>query len=398
MKKQNRRSFIKSGLLGTAGVAVACRNSQTGAGLPVNDKPFITRTLGKTGIELPVISMGVMNSDNPNLVRAALKSGIIHFDTAHRYQQGKNEKMLGKIFKEVPRESIVVATKVMAGEKDNTNGHLLPGSTKEKFLDDFEESLLRLKMDQVDILYHHIVDSRQAALWQPILDGLTEAKKEGKTRFVGLSTHRNEVDVIEAAIETGMIDVVLTAINFRQDHYPELKKTIARAAEAGIGIIGMKNLAGGYLDEERLKPVNAKAALKWVLQDSNVTTVIPGFTTFDQLETDLEVMTDVTMTEEEINSLELSGNEMGMYCQGCEHCTGSCPKNLPVPDLMRAYMYAYGYRNLEKAHSLLAGHDIKSDPCSDCTVCTVRCAKGFPVAEKIKKVSRLSEVPRDFLA
>ena len=395
--KQNRRSFIKSGLIGAAGLATTGNrklNLDTG---PTDDKKVITRVLGKTGIELPVISMGVMNSDNPNLFKRALKAGIVHFDTAHYYLQGNSERMLGKILREVPRESVVVATKVLPHEKDHSNGHLLPGSTKERFLEIFEESLVRLKMDQVDILYHHVVDSRQAALYQPILDGLAEAKASGKTRFVGLSTHRNEVDVIDAAIETGMIDVVLAAINFKQEHYPQLKEAIARAADAGIGIIGMKNLAGGYLDEERQKPVNAKAALKWALQDPNVTTVIPGVTTFDQLETDLEVLTDITMTEEEMNSLKMSGNEMGMYCQGCNRCSGSCTKNLPVPDLMRAYMYAYGYRNLEKAQSLLADHNIKNNPCAGCTECKVTCAKGFPVAEKIKKVSRLSDVPRDLL-
>jgi predicted aldo/keto reductase-like oxidoreductase len=398
MSKLNRRNFIRSTLLGTAGTTIAARNTYAGNAYPPNDKPVIKRILGKTGIELPVISMGVMNSDNPNLVKAALKSGIVHFDTAHFYMQGNNEKMLGKVFSEVERDSIVVATKVIPADLDWHSGTLGPGSTKEKFLSDAEESLQRLQMDRVDILYHHMPSTRQAALYEPILEGLAEAKEKGITRFIGFSTHRNEVEVIEAAIESGMIDVILTAINFRQEHYPQLKETIAKATAAGIGIIGMKSLAGGYIDQEKQKPVNAKAALKWVLQDPNVTTLIPGFTTFDQLETDLEVMTDITLTDDEAKSLELTGNEIGFYCQGCQICACSCPKNLPVPDLMRAYMYAYGYRNLEKARSLLSDHGIKNDPCSDCKTCTVRCAKNFPVAEKIKMVSRLSDVPRDLLA
>ena len=47
------------------------------------EEKIIYRTLGKTGIKLPVITMGVQNSDNPNLVRAALDAGMVHLDTAH---------------------------------------------------------------------------------------------------------------------------------------------------------------------------------------------------------------------------------------------------------------------------------------------------------------------------
>jgi predicted aldo/keto reductase-like oxidoreductase len=233
---------------------------------------------------------------------------------------------------------------------------------------------------------------------EAVLDAMTTAKKVGKTRFIGLSTHRNEPEVILAAVDTGVIDVVLTAINFKQDQYPELKKAIAKAAESGIGIIGMKNLAGGYLDEEKQKPVNAKAAIKWVLQDPNITTCIPGFLTFDQLQEDLELMTDITLRPDDLHSLELASAEMGMYCQGCGLCLSSCKKSLPVPDIMRAYMYAYGYGNMEKAYSTLVDYDIPVNPCADCDFCTVRCAKNFPVAEKISKITRLKNVPEEFIS
>ena len=65
-----------------------------------DDSGIIYRTLGKTGIKLPVVSMGVMRADNPNLVKAAYENGMTHFDTANGYQGGRNETMLGEIFRE----------------------------------------------------------------------------------------------------------------------------------------------------------------------------------------------------------------------------------------------------------------------------------------------------------
>jgi predicted aldo/keto reductase-like oxidoreductase len=353
---------------------------------------IITRILGKTGIELPVISMGVMRADNPNLVKAALKGGIKHFDTAHGYQRGNNEEMLGEVFTNILRESIIISTKIPAGERGRDGAPNI-GYSKEAFLEKLDISLSRLKMDYVDMLYSHGVTSREEMFNEAVLDAMTTAKKNGKTRFIGLSTHSHEPEVVLAAIDTGVIDVIVTAINFKQDQYPELKEAIAKAAEKGIGIIGMKNLAGGYLDEEKQKPVNAKAAIKWVLQDPNITTCIPGFVTFDQLQEDLELLTDITLKPEDLRSLELASAEMGMYCQGCGVCLPSCKKSLPVPDIMRAYMYAYGYGNMGQAYSTLVDYNIPVNPCSDCDLCTVHCSKNFPIAEKISKITRLKNVP-----
>ncbi|GAH02291.1 unnamed protein product [marine sediment metagenome] len=85
-KSFNRRGFLKSSVIGTAGFIVGQKAFSEVHGekekSQSSDQKFIYRTLGKTGIKLPAISMGVMNSDNPNLVRTALEKGIVHLDTA----------------------------------------------------------------------------------------------------------------------------------------------------------------------------------------------------------------------------------------------------------------------------------------------------------------------------
>jgi hypothetical protein len=402
MNGYDRRHFLKSTLLGTSGALLSLPTLARGAS-PTNEpqrdeKKFITRKLGKTGIEVPIVSFGVMRADNPALVKAALDAGIVLFDTAHGYQRGKNEEMLGEVLKDRPRDSFVLATKVPPEETDNRTGEIKAGSTAKAFLDRFDISLKRLKLDYVDILYVHGISSRNGALFPSMLEAAQSAKKSGKARHVGMSTHKNEPEVIQAAVESGVYEVVLSAINFKQDYYPRLKESIASAAKAGIGIVAMKTMAGGFHDKERKQPINCKAALKFVLQDENVTTAIPGNTNFDHLNMNIGVNTDLKMTDEEKGDLLGGKSQGGLYCQGCEHCVPNCPKGLPIPEIMRAYMYTYGYREPEMARSLLSSLNLQEHPCSDCSHCGVVCAKGFDISDRIKDVSRLTKVPAEFLS
>jgi predicted aldo/keto reductase-like oxidoreductase len=224
-------------------------------------------------------------------------------------------------------------------------------------------------------------------------------KKEGKTRFVGISVHTNEPEVIRAAVDSKVHDVVITAYNFRQPHLADVQKAIDYAAKAGLGIVVMKPLAGVYWDRERKYPINAKAALKWVLQNENIHTTIPGFSTFDQMETDLSVMKDLTLTPQEKANLKI-GEKLaltGLYCSQCRQCLSQCPKKLDIPTLMRSYMYAYGYRNLSKARETMERIDLSSLACNNCATCSVKCTMGFNVRDKIKDISRIKDIPAEFL-
>jgi aryl-alcohol dehydrogenase-like predicted oxidoreductase len=393
----SRRKFLRISTTGTAGAFFAAPVLTGNVLAQKSDPAIIKRKLGKTGLELPVVSMGVMRSDSPALVKAALDMGIKHFDTAQRYQEGKNEIMLGEVFKAYPRDSFTIATKIIPEDVDRDTGIIGPGATSEALLSKMEISLQQLQMDYVDILYIHGVSHREVVHHPEFLEALQILKQQGKVRFVGVSTHRNEPDVIQAITESDVYDVVLTAYNFMQAHRDQLKEKIAQAAEKGIGIIGMKSMAGGFLDKERTKPVNCKAALKWVLQDPNVHTTIPGITTFDQLAENVSVMENLEMTEEEQVELKEGQLQSGLYCDQCGQCLADCRLRLPVNEIMRAYMYTYGYHQYEKAISILEDYGIGAEPCQDCDHCSVTCIKGFNIAERIADISRITSIPKDLL-
>ncbi len=398
----NRRAFIKKSLTGLAAAGAvpgAVKAAALGSSRPgqAAAKPIV-RTLGRTGLKIPVVSMGVMNADNPAVVQAALDSGIFMLDTAHGYQRGRNEEMIGQVVKGRPRDSYMIATKVPGPSRERSFQGLDPEALQKAYLEKFDLSLKRLGLDHVEILYLHNNSTREDVQNPAIVEALQKAKKAGKARFVGITTHSNEPAVIRATVEAKAYDVILTAYNFRQDYRDDLRKAVAEAAAAGIGVVAMKTQAGTFWDKERQQPINMRAALKWVLNDPNVTTAIPGFTTFDQLKEDLTVMADLKLSAEDLKDLRLGEQVAGLYCQQCGQCVSGCPKALPIPSMMRSYMYAYGYRNLQAAHELVGSLDVPENPCGSCASCTAVCAKGFDIADRVRDIARLRAVPGDFLA
>lgn len=384
----NRRNFLKLGAAATAGfISTSGKTADVSPVNPEKKEAVIYRNLGNTGIRLPVVSFGVMRADNPNILKAAYNLGFKHFDTAHVYQDGRNEEMCGNFFKDKPRDSFVIATKV----KPERN------ASREDFLKMLDISLERLRMEYVDILYLHAVDDEEYLHSPTFIEAMTLAKESGKVKHVGFSTHRNMAHLINAAVDKGFYEVILTTYNFKYAGDDELNGALKRAHESGIGIVGMKNMAGGWLDEDKTKPVNCKAALKFALSTPYVHTCIPGIVSFDMLMENWSVASDMTLSPSEESDLQLARNEQGLFCFGCSSCVGQCPRNLPVSDLMRSYMYNYAYSYPAKARETVLALNLPDDPCVGCEECTVHCKAGFDVKAKITNIARIRNVPGEFL-
>jgi len=395
-----RREFLKMTVLGTASLAAGIdivRAAELASGAAAFPPVPVYRTLGRTGLKVALVSFGAMLTPEPEVIRAGFDMGINYVDTARVYMNGRNEEMLGGFFSTLPRESFVLATKVKPAGVDSRTGLPSKDTTAESFLAMFNLSLSRLKLDYVDILYMHSADSVEMVRHRETVKAMLDLKKQGRVRFIGISTHKNEPLVINTMVEDGIWDVVLTSYNYRQTYLAEMNSAIEKAAAAGIGVVAMKTLAGGWLDRERTKPVNVQAALKWVLSNPNVHTTIPGITAFDQLETDLKIMKDIVLTDQEKADLVAEASLPGLYCNACSNCVPGCPNNLPIPELMRAYMYAYGYHNAAMASELVSETAVEANPCAGCDTCTASCVRGFDIRGKISDISRLANVPYDLL-
>jgi predicted aldo/keto reductase-like oxidoreductase len=396
--KRDRRDFLKSSLALMAAAALpSCaetENDET-AGRPGKTFPIVERTLGRTGIKIPIISMGAGGMEKA-IYRAALDAGIRHLDTDATYRDGIHEKLVGEIIKEYPGESMIVCTKVGIPSLSKP-GARPEGMRGEELLRPLEGSLKRLGMEHLDILYLHSISSAAAASYGPVLETLQKLKETGRTRFLGISVHGYEPDVMRAAVDCGVYDVIMVSYNFKQRHVTAIKEAIAHAAAAGLGIVAMKTQAGAFLDRERTKPVNHRAAIKWVLSDTNVHTAIPAIKNIEELDMYMSVMSDLNLTPDEEADLASARLEDGLYCQQCGRCVPQCPHAVPVPSYMRAFMYAYGYGNPGKAKKTISEAASAGPPCLACTACSVSCAMGFDVRDRIMDVARVQDVPDDFL-
>jgi predicted aldo/keto reductase-like oxidoreductase len=389
----NRRDFIR--LSATAGAgALLIPNTTTAATIPsVTRKTAVdipVRTLGKTGLQIPILSMGVMRADNPNIVRAAYDSGITHFDTAHGYQNGRNEEMLGNFFKDKPRSSFTIATK---GKFD----YPLKDTFEKDFTALLELSLKRLQMDFVEIFYTHALDRTEEVTDKRIIDLLLKFKAEGKVKNIGFSTHAHKPELIDAAIEAGVYDVILLSYNFKLNNLKDMEAAIDRGVKAGIGFVAMKTMAGGAEDAEGKNRVNGQACLKWAWKNENITMAIPGFTNFDLFDDCMAAAKSPQLTTKDKEYLAmLCGKEL-LYCQQCGKCTDECAEHLPIPDLMRAYMYAYGYKNAGLSKETLVSLNLTDNACKKCDKCKVSCISGFNVSEKIAAITPVMNIPDVFL-
>ena len=395
-KRVNRRDFLKlsatvgaGALLAPAAVASAMEGKTIVSATQENNFP--TRILGRTGVKMPILSMGVMRADNPNVVRAAYNSGIFHFDTAYGYQNGRNEEMLGNFFADKPRDKFFIATKMKLN-------YPLRDDFEQQFNAGLDTSLKRLKMDYVDIFYAHSIPTREQVVNERIVAAMKKIKEDGKAKYLGLSSHDGNPDVILAAIDAKVYDVILFSYNFSLKNLKETEEAIEKAAKAGIGIVVMKSMAGGRTGDLKKSSIDAKACLKWVWNNENITTIIPGFVNFDQLDECLAAVSNPQLSAEEYKYLaSLSGQEL-LYCQQCGECLQQCPNRLPIPDLMRAYMYAYGYNYAQLSKETMAEVNFKEDACAGCNGdCKVKCPSGFNVGNKIAAIASISKTPSEFL-
>lgn len=398
MKKKgvNRRDFLRLSATVGAGaflvpeVTASATHPQVAIINELSKIEMPKRTLGRTGIEIPILSMGVMRADNPNLLRASYNSGIFHYDTAHGYQNGRNEEMVGNFFQGKPRETYFIATKVGFG-------YPLQDNFEEDLNNKLDISLKRLKMDYVDVFYAHGFKDTDVIGDERVIKALTKIKESDKARFIGFSTHAHNPAQLDAAVKAGIYDVILLSYNFKLHNLKETQEAIERAAKAGIGLVAMKTMTGGVEDAEGKKKINAQACLKWAWENPHITTIIPGYTNYDEFDECVAAVQNLQLSGEERGYLAGLCNQEMLFCQQCGVCKTQCPEQLPIPDIMRAYMYAYGYKQSSLSKETLLELNLAQNACSGCDTCKVSCPSGFKVGEKIAAITPVMNVPTEFL-
>ena len=378
----SRRNFLAAGLALPAAASATrssgAEQSQTKApAKPSSGSGLQYRTLGKTGLRVTTVGFGCMITSDPTVITRALDMGINYYDTSRNYQGGQNERMVGAALG-ARRKDIFLASKSNDFPKSEA-----------QITAELETSLKELKTDYLDVWHLHNI-SKPEEITDELVEAQRKFRKQGKIRFVGVSTH-NLPALVDRLIEA-KIEVVQPLYNFASDksYGPAIDKLHA----AGIGLIAMKVMAksGGRGKPAPARPAEfAPAALKWVLKNQGIAMAVPSMTDNDQLEQNFKMMTErFTDTDSKILSARLE--EITPYfCRMCGQCSGQCPKGLPVADMVRFVMYADGYGQfpLGREHFQKMSDEQQNVRCSDCKTCAVECPNGVHVAARLSRAQEL---------
>ena len=370
-----RRRFIKNSLAAIAGLTtgLSWETVQTAAG--ANKAPALEyRTLGRTGLRVTTVGMGVMNCSDPAVLLRAYDLGINFYDTADCYMRGRNEEMVGKAFKG-RRDKVLIQTKVHDGDEKKMRASV-------------ERSLRRLQTDAIDVLVWHGLSSTEEVSNPALQEFMLKMKKEGKARFTGFSSHSRMAALLRQASKLDYHDVALVSYNFTRSK--ELQEAVAAAAKSGIGVVAMKTQSGGYKKEKMGGLTPHQAALRYILGDPHVATTVPGVTTIEQIEECAAVMR-TSFSRDDLGHLKhYQAFLEGRVCTFCGGCTGACPEGVPIHEMLRAVMYHDGYENDDLVKQVFQTVvSWKTIPCSQCSSCKVVCKRGLNLKEQIERAQGL---------
>jgi len=284
--RASRRNFLAAGL--TVPAAALAKPTMPQAAANPSSGGLAYRTLGKTGLKVTSVGFGCMVTSDASVVSRAVDMGINYFDTARVYGGGNNERMVASAIKGA-RNRLIISSKSRATTAAEAREHL-------------DTSLKELGTDHLDIWYMHFRDE-PGSITDELVAVWEDAKKQGKVRFIGVSTH-NPNAIVDRVLQVGKFDVVLSVYNFAVGSANDA--AYERLSKAGIGLVAMKVMAPtsratgyGRSHGDRTKvPGGALAALKWVLRNKNFV-AIPSMTDADQLIENFRAMSEPFTAQDE---------------------------------------------------------------------------------------------------
>lgn len=325
------------------------------------------RTLGKTGLKISRLGFGgipiqkIDAEGTRQLAHRMLDAGINYIDTARGYTV--SESYLGYALEGI-RDHFVLATKSMSRDK--------AGMAR-----DIDTSLANLRTNYIDLYQIHNptpADLDQVCAPDGALEALLEAKKGGKIGHLGITAHTNAI--FERALELPWVETIMFPYNIVETQGEALMR---RCTEKNIGFIVMKPLAGGAIED-------ASLALRWILQNEDVSVVIPGMAEEREIRQNLAAAQDRSpLTQAEQDQILAIRQALGtQFCRRCNYCA-PCTAGISIYSifLMDGYLSRYGLEDWARAR--YAAMDKTASDCIGCGVCESRCPYALPIRDMMKR-------------
>lgn len=322
---------------------------------------FLVSSVGFGGIPIQRVTQELAT----DMLREAHKNGINFIDTARGYLI--SEELIGNALAEIGREHFMLATKTM-------------NRAYEGFLDDVNISLKNLKTHYIDLYQFHNVKNmdqyNELIKENGALDAAKEAKRKGLIKEIGITSH--SADVLKVAIETEEFSTIQFPYNAVERQGEEIFK---RAKERNIGVIIMKPLAGGAI-------TNGELAIRFILENKNISVVIPGMDSIEQVNENARPGIDgLPLSDEERQLLEKEAKQLGTtFCRRCGYCA-PCTVGIDIPVQFVLDSYYTRYNLQQWAIDRYSAQMIKASDCIECGVCEERCPYDLPIIDMLKEVA-----------
>ena len=325
--------------------------------------PFVT--LGKTGIEADKNGFGCLpiqripEGDAVRLLRKACAAGIRFFDTARGYSD--SERKMGIAFEGL-RENLFIASKTAS-------------KTPEVFWEHLRASLDNLRTDYLDLYqFHNPASCPKPGDGTGLYECMVEAKRRGLIRHIGITNHR--LPVARESVDSGLYETLQFPFTYLATEKD--LELVAACAEAGMGFIAMKALAGGLVS-------NAAAAYAYLDQFPHVLPIW-GIQKESELDEFIGFITEPPrMTEALAAAIEKDRAELlGEFCRGCGYCM-PCPAGIEINMCARMSLMirrSPPERQLApEARAMMR----KIEDCLHCDACSSKCPYGLDTPRLLEK-------------
>ncbi len=322
-------------------------------------------TLGRTGITVNKNGFGCLpiqripKSEAVYLLQKAFYNGMNFFDTARMYTD--SEEKMGEAFQHI-RHRLFLASKSRAA-----NGVEL--------MKELDTTLKLLKTDYLDIYQFH----NHAHFVCPddgtgIYEAALEAKRQGKIRFIGMSSHKNQM--LQQAIDSDLYDTVQFPFNYLSTEIEH--SFVKQCAEKNIGYIAMKGMSGGLI-------TSGRAAYSFMMRHENVLPIW-GIQKEAELDEFLSCDSSNLMPDEELEALIKKDREelKGEFCRSCGYCL-PCPSNIEIPKCARMTLLLGRSVIHEQTTPQVQANMENIVNCIECGNCKTRCPYELDVPELLKK-------------
>ncbi len=361
---------------------------------------FMVSALGFGTMRLPTVGGDIANIDEQEalkMIRYAIDNGLNYVDTAYPYHKENCETLVGKALKGSYRQKTAIATKLpvwlIESQSDMNNK--------------FEEQLKKLQTDYVDFYLLHSLNKES---WEKMvrLDYLSWAEKmvtQGKIRFLGFSFH-DEFPVFKSIVDYyDKWTFAQIQYNYLDINYQAGLRGLKYANGKELAVVIMEPLRGGELANipESVQKIFEKAgnkktpvdyALKWVWNQPEVSVVLSGMSTFEQVQDNIEYASTSSINvlkQEELKAFEEARKKINairpVACTGCGYCL-PCPNNIKIPDIFDIYNKGYVFDNLDRARTRYGFLEVKADACIKCGECETKCPQKLPIRDMLEKIHK----------